>query len=84
MNHIFKTVFNAALGVWQAVSELARGCGKGRGKQGSGTLRGGQWRGAPGVLLLLCAAPGTVLAASLPQNGQVIAIRWYITWVITR
>ncbi|WP_321347433.1 YDG domain-containing protein [Halopseudomonas oceani] len=73
MNHIFKTVFNAALGVWQAVSELARGCGKGRGKQGSGTLRGGQWRGAPGVLLLLCAAPGTVLAASLPQNGQVIA-----------
>ncbi|MCK5885321.1 MAG: filamentous hemagglutinin N-terminal domain-containing protein, partial [Alcanivorax sp.] len=73
MNHIFKTVFNAALGVWQAVSELARGCGKGRGKQGSGTLRGGQWRSAPGVLLLLCTAPGAVLAASLPQNGQVIA-----------
>lgn len=73
MNHIFKTVFNAALGVWQAVSELARGCGKGRGKQGSGTLRGGQWRGASGMLLLLYAAPGSVLAASLPQNGQVIA-----------
>ncbi|UJJ30659.1 YDG domain-containing protein [Halopseudomonas maritima] len=73
MNHIFKTVFNAALGVWQAVSELARGCGKGRGQQGSGTQRSGQWRGAPGILLLLFAAPGSVLAASLPQNGQVIA-----------
>lgn len=73
MNHIFKTVFNAALGVWQAVSELARGCGKGRGKQGSGTLRNGQWRGASGMLLLLYAAPGSVLAATLPQNGQVIA-----------
>ena len=73
MNHIFKTVFNAALGVWQAVSELARGCGKGRGKQGSGVLRNGQWRVAPGMLLLLFAAPGAVLAATLPQNGQVIA-----------
>ncbi|PTN52577.1 RNA-binding protein, partial [Achromobacter xylosoxidans] len=30
MNRIYRVVFNAAVGVWQAVSEIAGGPGKGR------------------------------------------------------
>jgi len=32
MNHVYKTIFNRSLGLWQVVSELA----KSRGKTGGG------------------------------------------------
>ena len=72
MNHIFKTVFNAALGTWQAVSELAKGRHKG---QGATRRQAQRLRGS--IIILLCIGlpglPGTLWAATLPQNGQVIA-----------
>jgi len=41
MNHIYRTVFNRALGVWQVVAEIAGAQGKGRsaGRSGRGGLR---------------------------------------------
>lgn len=41
MNHIYRTVFNRALGVWQVVAEVASAQGKGRsaGRSGHGGLR---------------------------------------------
>ncbi len=41
MNHIYRTVFNRALGVWQVVAEIASAQGKGRsgGRSGHGGLR---------------------------------------------
>src|SRR5690554_2093053 len=72
MNHIFKTVFNAALGTWQAVSELAKGRHKG---QGAARRQARRLHGP--LITLLCVGmpglPGTLWAADLPQNGQVIA-----------
>ncbi|MGO3131529.1 MAG: ESPR domain-containing protein [Alcaligenes sp.] len=32
MNHTYRIIFNRSIGLWQVVSELARGHGKGRGQ----------------------------------------------------
>jgi len=61
MNRMFRVIWNASMGVWQAVSEAS----KGRGKTKS-------VKGAP--LLLLCAAGlgQSALAGDLPTGGQVV------------
>src|SRR5690606_17152196 len=61
MNHVFRTVFNRALGVWQAVAETARGHAKGPGK---GAARGT-------LLVAASLLPGWALA--LPEGAQVAA-----------
>jgi filamentous hemagglutinin family protein len=65
MNHIYRVVFNASLGVWQAVSEIGKGAGKGksharRHRTHLATLAGS-----------LFLVSTQLYAASLPQNGVV-------------
>ncbi|TBU82620.1 ESPR domain-containing protein, partial [Phytopseudomonas daroniae] len=54
MNHIYRTVFNRALGVCQAVAETARGRGKGASGRRRAALRP---LAAIGLVALLTAAP---------------------------
>lgn len=63
MNHIYRVVWNAALGLWQAVAECARGRGKTKSRRlGSATL-------AAGVFVLF----STAYAADLPTGGAITA-----------
>ena len=67
MNRVYRLVWNATTGVWQAVCE----CSKGRGKTKARTSR------ATNLSCLIASALGVmplvVLAADLPTGGQVVA-----------
>lgn len=74
MNHIYRTVLNRALGVWQAVAETASG--RGLGHSAGSARRGGGLRLF--ALLPLAAGTalawgGTVAATQLPTGGAVSA-----------
>ncbi len=67
LNRVYRVVWNAATGVWQAVSE----CAKGQGKTKSSRSRGASLSHlAAGAFVLL---PLSALAASLPTGGQIVA-----------
>lgn len=67
MNQVYRLVWNAATGVWQAVCE----CGKGRGKPKSGKSRTINLPSlAAGALVWM---PLSALAANLPTGGQIVA-----------
>ena len=71
MNHVYRVIFNKVLGVWQAVTELA----KAQGKVGGSVRRHAKKLAA---LLALTAAAGSNAAEppsanQLPQGGQVAA-----------
>ncbi|ALT78327.1 MBG domain-containing protein [Paucibacter sp. KCTC 42545] len=77
LNRIFRVIWNASTGTWQAVSELAKGAGKSSGSAGGGSsalntrLTGLlQALGAAGLAALIC---GGASAAGLPTGGQVVA-----------
>lgn len=61
MNHIYRVVWNEALGVWQAVAEYARA----RGKTKSTRLRS--------LALAIVFAAGGAQAADLPTGGSITA-----------
>jgi filamentous hemagglutinin family protein len=64
MNHIYKTIFNRALGVWQAVSETARSQGKTGGASGVMAPRRSL------LALSLAAAFGAAHAGEIVLTGQ--------------
>jgi filamentous hemagglutinin family protein len=69
MNHVYRVVFNRILGVWQAVTELAKSQGK---------IGGAIKRHARKLAALAAIASGASAAAQpapnqLPQGGQVAA-----------
>ncbi|MBN2647285.1 MAG: filamentous hemagglutinin N-terminal domain-containing protein [Thiotrichales bacterium] len=65
MNKVYRVVWNASLGVWQAVGELGSSAGKGTSDRRKARHL---LRGLAGSLVLLSSS---VFAASLPQNGTV-------------
>ena len=72
LNHFFRTIWNAATGVWQAVAEIAKGRGKTKSSKAPvPTLAAGSF-----VLMGVAAlsAPGLAWSAGhLPTGGQVVA-----------
>ncbi|MDR2213076.1 MAG: autotransporter-associated beta strand repeat-containing protein, partial [Pseudomonadales bacterium] len=67
MNHVYKTLFNRALGVWQSVSELA----KSRGKSGGGS-RVLPRKAALATLVTALTLATPAWAQSVTTGGQVI------------
>lgn len=64
MNKVYRIVWNATLGVWQAVSEIGKGAGKGT----SDSRKKRHASALAGAVFLISTQ---VYAASLPQNGTV-------------
>ncbi|MDR2240832.1 MAG: ESPR domain-containing protein, partial [Zoogloeaceae bacterium] len=56
MNHCYKVIFNRSLGVWQAVTELAKSHGKSGGERAKAASSGAARRRAAVSGLLLSAA----------------------------
>jgi filamentous hemagglutinin family protein len=76
MNRVFRVVWNAAKSVWQAVSEVASGHGKGSaGKAERQARRGWNWSSLAAGTLLVLALPvqATPAADTLPSGGVVTA-----------
>lgn len=69
LNHIYRVVWNAALQVWQVVSEVTKGRGKTKIAKSSSTVTTLAQLLAGGALLL----GGGGALAELPQNGQISA-----------
>ena len=74
MNHVYRLVWNAACGAWQAVAEVACGRGKGGGGRRRRQLRctglvAGGWLLVPISMLVAAQAQ----AQTLPQGGRVSA-----------
>lgn len=80
MNHVYKNVFNRSLGVWQAVSELARGPGKAAGRSIAGPSACGRrlnlrWRPLALAIAGLCGpclSVGMAQAQEILVNGDVV------------
>lgn len=75
MNHIHRLVFNAQLGVWQAVAEIGKNTGKGVGAARRGRARGRQ-RLALAMAALAASSSlfaASLVASALPQGGQITA-----------
>lgn len=69
MNHVYRVIFNRVLGVWQAVTEIAKSQGK---------IGGAVKRHARKLAAIAAMASGASAAAQpapnqLPQGGQVVA-----------
>ncbi len=70
MNHVYRVVFNAAAGVWQAVSEIARGPAK-SGSPARRLRRGGaQLAGGLGIALAATAAHAVPAIPQLYWDGS--------------
>ena len=67
MNRVYRLVWNATTGVWQAVCECSKGRGKTKARTSRATNLSCLIAGALGVM------PLVVLAADLPTGGQVVA-----------
>lgn len=70
MNHIYRIVWNAATGVWQAVAEVGTGRGKGKGLRRARRNRRALFAVA---LASLSVQPSFASTNILPTNGSVIA-----------
>jgi len=76
MNRVFRVVWNAAKSVWQAVSEVASGHGKGNsGKAARQARRGWNWASLTAGTLIVLALPAQAAPAAdaLPTGGVVTA-----------
>ncbi|MGV8842164.1 MAG: filamentous hemagglutinin N-terminal domain-containing protein [Pseudomonas sp.] len=73
MNHIFRVVWNAALGVHQAVAETGKAQGKGKSSAGKTARNMRRVARTAGATLAVCMASTATLAQSLPTGGAVVA-----------
>jgi len=78
LNHIYRVIFNRALGVWQAVTEIAKGSGK---------LGGSVKRHARRLAAVAAMAAGTggvgggvVHAQNAPAPNPIAARRQHRGW----
>ncbi|RYX89832.1 MAG: filamentous hemagglutinin N-terminal domain-containing protein [Comamonadaceae bacterium] len=89
MNHVYRTVFNRSLGVWQAVAETASGRGKSSSKRAGAVLLAGALIAAPAIALDAGALPGggsigagsgivsqSGSAMTINQQSQNLSINW--------
>ena len=73
LNHVYRIVWNAALGVWQTASEVTTSRGKSKSsKQQRLARRQAAALAALGALGGLGALPGMTFAAGLPTGGVVV------------
>ena len=71
MNHVYRVVFNAAAGVWQAVSEIARGPAKSSSPARRLRRNGAQLAGALGIALAATGAHAVpVVSSQLYWDGS--------------
>lgn len=70
MNHVYRVVFNAAAGVWQAVSEIARGPAKSSSPARRLRRGGAQLAGALGIALAATAAHAVPAIPQLYWDGS--------------
>lgn len=66
LNAVYRVVWNAAKGVWQAVSEIGKACGKGK------TFRALKLVNNSALLMAVAVSP-VAMAQGLPTNGSVVA-----------
>ena len=69
MNHVYRVVFNAAAGVWQAVSEIARGPAKSSSPARRLRRGGAQLAGALGIALVATGAHAVPVNPQLYWDG---------------
>ncbi len=69
MNHVYRVVFNAAAGVWQAVSEIARGPAKSSSPARRLRRNGAQLAGALGIALVATGAHAVPVNPQLYWDG---------------
>lgn len=69
MNHVYRVVFNAAAGVWQAVSEIARGPAKSSSPARRLRRKGAQLAGALGLALVATGAHAVPVNPQLYWDG---------------
>lgn len=70
MNHVYRVVFNATAGVWQAVSEIARGPAKSSSPARRLRRGGAQLAGALGIALVATAAHAVPAIPQLYWDGS--------------
>ncbi len=70
MNHVYRVVFNAAAGVWQAVSEIARGPAKSSSPARRLRRGGAQLAGALGIALIAANAHAAPANPQLYWDGS--------------